>query len=94
MLTSYLHRVVTLRVEQENLFTKITMNTNKLGQSWAKLSYQFGFGCPVINIYSDFRTNLYYPYYFLRVRGTDRKTESLGWARLSNKSYKIECFYF
>ena len=52
--------------------------------------------------------NLYYPYYFLRVRGTDRKTQSPFkwifliegilqiplWARLSNKSYKIECFYF
>ena len=23
-----------------------------------------------------------------------KDTESLGWARLSNKSYKIECFYF
>ena len=37
---------------------------------------------------------LYYPHYFLRVRGTDRITQSPFWARLSNKSYKIECFYF
>ena len=51
--------------------------------------------------------NLYYPNYFLRVRGTDRKTQSPFiwifkiegilqiplWARLSNKSYKIEWFY-
>ena len=49
--------------------------------------------------------SLNYPYYF---RGTDRKTQSPFkwifliegilqiplWARLSNKSYKIECFYF
>ena len=52
--------------------------------------------------------NLYYPYYFLRVKGTDRKTQSPFkwiffiegilqiplWPRLSTKSYKIECFYF
>ena len=25
---------------------------------------------------------------------SQKDTESLGWARLSNKSYKIECFYF
>ena len=37
---------------------------------------------------------LYYPHYFLRVRGTDRMTQSPFWARLSNKSYKIEWFYF
>ena len=37
---------------------------------------------------------LFYPHYFLRVRGTDRMTQSPFWARLSNKSYKIEWFYF
>jgi len=48
---------------------------------------------------------LQFPYYFLRVRGKDIKTLSpfkwifhkwlgIDWARLSNKSYKIECFYF
>ena len=68
--------------------------TNKLGLSWAMLPNSpriFDKNHDILGFAFTFSIILI-TFWGSRVRQKD--TESLGWARLSDKSYKIECFYF